>query len=179
MTSVAVNELLLTLSWKCPAAGGLFSQFASFWEGQGEGQVESLSRWHCCRWQCFPDSWFRQCGGFDRSWHSGRHRVCAVLGYWELEMWETWVLGLKKKRAKIKLKMFYMHNSSLSYPIIYSTPDQWGSLGDQVQHFDLVVVGIGNVKYLPVTTDADSSRFIEAGFAQFWSQGISSLSCSC
>lgn len=84
-TFLVMAELSLTLSWESPAAGGLLSQFGSFWKWQGEGNDESLAHRHCHWWHFFPGSWFRQRGGFGRSWRLWRYQICAVHGDGELE----------------------------------------------------------------------------------------------
>lgn len=55
---------------------------------------------------------------------------------------------------------------------------QGDSLGGHVQHFDLVVVGIGHVEKSATVAGTDSSRFVEAGLVKTGAKSISSLTSS-
>lgn len=100
MTFVTMIEQCLTLSWESPAAGGLFSQFGSFWKRQSERNVESLACGHCHWWHLFPGSWFRQHGGLGRTRRLWGYRVCAVHGDGELERRDIWRFGLKGEQGE-------------------------------------------------------------------------------
>lgn len=52
---------------------------------------------------------------------------------------------------------------------------QGDGLGGQVQHFDLVVVGVGHVEQPATAAGAQSSRLVEAGPAEIGAESVSSL----
>lgn len=77
-----------------------------------------------------------------------------------------------------KMQSAYSRLELCSYTYTH-TSHQGDSLGGQVQHFDLVVVGVGHVEKLAAVTSTDSSRFIEAGLVKIRAKSISSLSGPC
>lgn len=52
---------------------------------------------------------------------------------------------------------------------------QGDGVGGQVQHFDLVVVGVGNVKKPAAAASTDSSRLVEAGQGEIRAKSVSGL----
>lgn len=90
----------------------------------------------------------------------------------------------EKRQEKILLKnvnyTFFLFLFSFSLTCLDTVKSYHrDGLGEQVQNFYLMVVGVCHIKQLPLTANADSSRFIKAGFSQFWTQGISGLSGPC
>lgn len=90
----------------------------------------------------------------------------------------------ERRQEKILLKnvnyTFFLFLFSFSLTCLDTVKSYHGDgLGEQVQNFYLMVVGVCHIKQLPLTANADSSRFIKAGFSQFWTQGISGLSGPC
>lgn len=100
MSFVTMIELCLTLSLKSPGAGGLFSEFGSFWKQQGEWYDECLACRHCYWWHFFPGSWFRQSGGFGRTRKLFGYCVCAVHENGELGRREIWVFLIKEEQGE-------------------------------------------------------------------------------
>lgn len=58
---------------------------------------------------------------------------------------------------------------------VWCTSYQGDGVGGQVQHFDLVVVGVGHIEQPAATAGTDSSRLVEAGLGEIRAKSVSSL----
>lgn len=103
--------------------------------------------------------------------------VCRVVK--EPSLWRPWRWGTGQGERFGVLaggRRKYLSENLLVKHLMQSY--QRDSLGGHVQHFDLVVVGVGHIKNSATVTGTDSSRFVEAGLVKTGAKSIPSLTSS-